>query len=398
MTLGGDTMRPMRSLASAAAVVVVMVLIPALASAQTTDDEDDTQSTVKVDGKAKVGGKVKAGGKAKAKGGKDDKDAKDAKAKAKAKADEKAGAAAAKGDTTGFEAGAEVGAGGETEDSASTGFTSTGEEENPNAPRVGNDTDEQPVATTAKVMPEQHGPYPIQYVMRPNLLPKRMTEVTLDLPNKFNKYMQSFVLGAHHGVTDKIEVGLRYNIGTFTEGGDGVDNKFYGGKAVAIDFEYGIFSWLSGQLSIPMLFDPFSSAATLGAPMKFSLFEKLSIELGRDVFTFRLNRIIPSAENAAINEALVAADETGTDTPAAYFNLQAAFTFQNKENTAIQARVGQSTSVDSDETTERNPLLFDLGYYYSTSNRIDFGGRLGWFDINDASETFGVYLFAAARF
>ena len=390
-------MRPMKTLASAVAVVVVLVLVPALASAQTTDDDDDTQSTFKVDAKAKA----KAGGKTKAKGKAKAGDKKDDKAKAKAKADEKAGAAAAKGGgTTGFEAGAEMGASGEGgEDTASTGFTSTGEEENPNAPRVGDDDDDQPVATaSAQAMPEQHGPYPIQYVMRPNLLPKRMTEITLDLPNKFNKYMQSFVLGAHHGVTEKLEMGLRYNIGTFTEGGDGVDNEYFTGKTVAIDAEYGIFSWLSAQLSIPMNFDPFASAATLGAPMKFSLFEKLSIELGRDLFTFRINRFIPSVENQAINEALTVADETNTDVPAAYFNIQSAFTYQHKENVAVQARVGQTYSADSDETTERNPLLFDLGLYWSKSNRIDFGGRAGWFDINNASENFGVYLFAAARF
>ena len=393
MTQGGDTMRPMRSLASAVAVVVVMAFGAPLASAQTTDDEDDAQGTFEMD--AKVKGKAKAKGKAKGKA----KDDKDAKAKAKAKEDEKAGAKAAKeGGATGFEAGAEMGASGEGEDSASAGFTSTGEEENPTAPRVGDEGDDQPVVTTAKVAPEPRAPYPIQYVLRPNLLPKRMTEVTLDLPNKFNKYMQSFVLGAHHGVTEKLELGLRYNIGTFAEGGEGGDNEFFTGKTVAIDAEYGIFSWLSAQLSIPMLFDPFSSAATLGAPMKFSLFEKLSIELGRDLFTFRINRLIPSVDNAAITEAYVAAEETGTDVPAAYFNIQGAFTYQHKDHMAVQARVGQSTSVDSDETTERNPLLFDLGLYYSTSNRFDIGGRAGWIDINDASETFGIYAFAAARF
>ena len=384
MRQGGDTMRAMRSLASAM-VLVVAVSLPALASAQTTDDEDDTQSTFTTEGegKAKVGGKAKAKGKAKA--GDDDK------AKAKAKADEEAGAAAAAEGGASFEAGGEVGGddmGGET-------FSGTGEEENPGAPVTG---DDQPTTTVIKPLPEHHGPYPIEYVLRPNVLPKRMSEVTLDLPNKFNKYMQSFVLGVHHGATDELELGIRYNIGTFTEGGDGIDNEFYAGKAVAIDGEYAIFSWLSAQLSVPMLFDPFAIAGTLGAPMKFSLFEKLSIELGRDLLSFRIHRFIPSAENAAINEFLTAADETMTDTPAAIFNLQAAFTYQHKANTAIQARVGQSTSVDSDETTERNPLLFDLGLYYSTSNRLDFGGRVGWFDINDASETFGISLFAAARF
>jgi hypothetical protein len=65
---------------------------------------------------------------------------------------------------------------------------------------------------------------------------------------------------------------------------------------------------------------------------------------------------------------------------------------------AIQARAGQTAIVDSDDTTDANPLLFDLGLYYSTSNRFDVGGRIGWFDINNGDETFGVYAFAGARF
>ena len=67
-------------------------------------------------------------------------------------------------------------------------------------------------------------------------------------------------------------------------------------------------------------------------------------------------------------------------------------------NMAIEGRVGVRTFFDSStDSTDRDPLLFDLGLIYSSSNKIDVGGRLGWSDVNRADESFGLWVFGAFR-
>ena len=371
----------MKTLAAALSLSLV-VFISGSARAQTTDDTDDVQSDLpKPDKKAK--GK-------KDKGKKDDKAKKDDKGKDDKGKDDKAAAGGS------AEAGAEFGASGEiTGGVESTGtLEGTGEEENPGAPVTG--AGGTTVSTTAVVEPKVRGPYPIEYVHRPLTLYRRMTEVSLELPNSFNSYIQNAVLAGRHGVTDKIQLGLRYGAMSFVAI-DG-ETETFGGKTFAIEAQYQVFDWLAPHLSVPMLVDPFSVAVSVGPHVQWTFFDKLLIFGGRDLFTFRINRLIPSVTSPYETSVFVALDETETDLPSGELNVNGGAAYQFQQNMAVEGRVGVRTFFDSQtDSTDRDPLLFDVGLIYSTSNMIDIGGRIGWSDVNRADETFGLYAFGAFR-
>jgi hypothetical protein len=372
----------MKTFATALSLSLV-VFIAGSAQAQTTDDDEDVQSAPPKDEKGKKGKKDK-----KEKAKKDD----------KGKKEDKGGKAGAGGSV---EAGAEFGAGGEVTggvESEGTGTLSdTGEEENPNAPVTGMEGGgAAEVGTSKSVEPVARGPYPLAYVDRPLTLYRRMTEVSLDLPNSFNSYVQNVVLAAQHGVTDEIELGIRYGAMSFVAI-DGETDTF-GGKTFAIEAQYAVFPWLAPQISVPMLVDPYSVAVSFGPEMQFTFFDKLRIFGLRDLFTIRIHRLIPSVTSPVDTATFVALDETETDLPAGGMNVSGGVDYQFQENAAVEARVGVQTFFDSQtDATDRDPLLFDLGIIYSTSNMIDIGGRIGWSDVNRADETFGVWAFGAFR-
>ena len=377
----------MKTFATALSLSLV-VFIAGSAQAQTTDDDDDVQSAPPKEEKGKKG---KKGDKAK-KDDKDDKGKDD-----KGKKDDKGGKAGA---GASVEAGAEFGAGGEVTggvESEGTGSLSdTGEEENPNAPVTGEVGGGAEVGTSKSVEPEVRGPYPLAYVDRPLTLYRRMTEVSLDLPNSFNSYVQNAVLAARHGVTDRIQLGLRYGTMSFVAI-DGETDTF-GGKTFAIEAQYKVFEWLAPHLSVPMLVDPYSVAVSIGPHMQWTFFDKLLIFGGRDLFTFRIHRLIPSVNSPVETAAYVADDGTETDLPAGAMNINGGVAYQFQENMAVESRVGVQTFFDSQtDSTDRDPLLFDLGLIYSSSNMIDVGGRIGWSDVNRADESFGLYAFGAFR-
>lgn len=268
----------------------------------------------------------------------------------------------------------------------------SGMEENPGDPVTGMGEPAPEPTDDKKPVAQAPAEYPIERALRPLTLPERMTEITFALPNTFNPYVQNSVLGAHHGITDQIEAGLRYGTGTLFDG------EFFAGKAFALDVQYKVFEWLSGQLSLPFLVDPFAMAVTLGAPVRFTFGRKLAVVGGADLLTFKITRFIPSVENAALNDALVAADEVNTNLPEGELNLNGGVIYQHKPNIALDARIGLRHAFESEsDQTERDALLFDVGVLYSTSNKVDVGARAGFLDLNNADSTFGISLLAALR-
>ncbi|HLU69091.1 MAG TPA: hypothetical protein VKZ63_22570 [Kofleriaceae bacterium] len=271
-----------------------------------------------------------------------------------------------------------------------------GTDENPNDPvgavGVGGQAD---VKVGGKAAPVAPAEYPIEVVKRPITLPRRMTEVTLAMPNRFNSYVQDFVLGARHGITDKIQAGLRYGAGSFAAIGG--ESEFFAGKGFAIDAHYQVFPWLAAQLSVPMWMDPFAIGVSLGAPVQFTFFDKLRIYGGNDLVAFKISRFLPAVDSAFANEALTLLDETGSDAaiPDGEINFNGGAVYQLQPNMAVDARLGIKW-VDFESSSD-SPTLFDLGLTYSTSNKIDVGGRLGFADLNNAGESFGIYLVAGYR-
>jgi len=272
------------------------------------------------------------------------------------------------------------------------GSDPTGVEENPDAPNASASASAT-TTTRKKVEQPSEKTFPMELVARPITLPERMTEITYELPNSFNPYVQGSVLGARHGITDQIQGGLRYGTGALFDG------EYFAGKAFALDFEYEIFPWLAAQLALPILTDPFAMSVSLGAPLKFHLGERLAFVGGRDIITFKAKRFMPSVANAAENEALAAADKLNDDLPEGQLSFTGAAIWQHKPNMAFDARVGFIYPLDakSDQST-RDRILLDLGLLYSTSPKIDVGARMGFADLNETDSSFGLSLLAALHF
>lgn len=270
-----------------------------------------------------------------------------------------------------------------------------GSEENPGAPHT--EFTAPPATAHAEAQPVGPQPYPIEQVLRPLTLPRHMVEVTLTTPNTFNPYVQSEVLGAHVGYDDRLELGLRYGLGTLADG------SYYSGKAFALDGQYQIFHFLAAQLSIPMLVDPFSFGVTLGAPLKFTIIDKLALLFGRDLLTFRIDRFAPSIDNAALNQAYADLDATNTALPAGDVTLNFGAIWQQKPNLAFDVHLGIRSTINSTSdvsgtgSTDRDAIALDAGLTYSTSNKVDVGGRIGFADLNNADRSFGLSLVAALR-
>ncbi len=265
-----------------------------------------------------------------------------------------------------------------------------GAEENPKAPVTPFDDFSKPkVATRVSAAPARPAEYPIERALRPITLPRRMTEVTLDAPNSFNPYVQSGVLGARHGITERIQAGLRYGTGTLYDG------EYFAGKALSVDGEYQVFDWLAAQLSLPMLVDPFSMGVTVGAPMKFNPLPRLRFDLFRDLVTFKVSRFAPSVVDAAANDRQVQADEVNSVLEDGDIKLNAGATWQLQPQMAIEGRFG--LRAPDFEFQSDSPTSLDVGLIYSSTNKVDIGGRFGFADLNHTDESFGLWLLAALR-
>src|SRR6266545_938001 len=261
-----------------------------------------------------------------------------------------------------------------------------GAQENPRAPVTAFEEFEKPKVVAQAKAPAAPVAYPIERALRPITLPRRMTEATIDAPSTFNPYVLSGLLGARHGVTRQIQAGLRYGTGTLRDG------DYFAGKAFSVDGEYQVFPWLAGQVSLPILVDPFAMGVTLGAPMKFTFLDRLRFDIFRDFIAFKVSRFAPSVADAAFNDAQVQLDETNTALDDGEINLNAGATWQLRPDLAIEGRYGLKAR--DFEFRSDSPTLLDVGLIYSSTNKIDIGGRLGFADLNDADTTFGVWLLA----
>jgi hypothetical protein len=346
--------------ARAAVLFLVVVMGPAPAAAQAEEGAGDAKTDGAKD-KSKAKRKAKGDGKAK-----DDDKAK-GKDEDKASEEEDASDAAAE----------------------SPSGAPRGADENPKAPVTEFQEFSQPEVEVRRPQPPAPTEYPIERVLRQITLPERMTEVTLDAPNSFNPYEQSGLIGARHGITAEIQAGLRYGTGTLHDG------EYFVGKAISVDGEYQVFDWLAAQLSLPMLVDPFSLGVTVGAPMKFTFFERLRLDLLRDLVTFKVSRFAPSVVDAEFNDAQVEADETNSVIEDGRINLNAGATWQLQRQIALEGRLG--VQAPDFEFQSDSPTALDVGLIYSGSNKVDVGGRLGFADLNNTDESFGIWLLAALR-
>lgn len=262
-----------------------------------------------------------------------------------------------------------------------------GADENPDAPKLIDDEPTEP-ATAAKA--KLDGPYPIELALRPLTLHAGMSEAALLIPSTFDSPVVSGAVRVGYGVTREAQLGLRYGGGSLTE------DEFVTGKAVAIDFYYLVKPWVAGQLSVPMLLDPFAIGVRLGAPMKFR-FDKFSLFAGHDLIGIKFKRFIPEVEVAAANATAVMLDASNTTVHDAELRLLGGVIYQLKPHLAFTGEAGLVTQIGALDSEDNSALRMSGTLTYSKSNKLDLGGRLFIDDFNAVSETGGLALFAALR-
>ena len=260
--------------------------------------------------------------------------------------------------------------------------TPGGAEENPDDPSA--------ISTRndgKKVVAASAPTYPLEYNSRPLSILAGMSEVSIEIPVNVDPFSAAGLLQARYGVSDIIEVGLRYGLGALDEDG------FTTGKSLAVDATYVIKDYLGVRLSVPILLDPFALGITLGAPMQFN-FGKLRFALGHDLLSIKVEKFVPDVGNALATAGLVAAHSSNTTMPAGDIRVLARVSYQHKPNMAFG---GESGLIASDFSTDDAGVPLHFFMVYSSSNKIDLGGRVGFGNLDNAMDHLGVSLFAALR-
>ena len=264
-----------------------------------------------------------------------------------------------------------------------------GTSENPSAP-VDYDA---PRPDLVPVAPPRPAGYPVEEVLRPLTLPRFMTEVALDARFNISPFINGQTLRARFGVTSQVQVGLLYNIGGIYDDGPR-DTAFNTGKAVAIAGTYKIREWVAAQLVVPMYLEPFAASFTLGAPMKFVFADKFALVLAEDVLEVRVTEFVPSLTSELENEVNVTNVETNTQTSRGTFRFSGAGFYQHKPDLAFTARLAVSI-LDFD--SQSLGYLLKVGVQKTVIKNLDLTALMGFDDLGDADNTFGLQLGAAFR-
>ncbi len=266
------------------------------------------------------------------------------------------------------------------EDPAPADGDETGSEENPDAPLLGTNPEEDgPKAPVAK----KTG-YPIAEIERPITLPDFTSEVRLDLRLFPDPLDVEFGLRARYGITRQAQVGVRYNIGGFYEDGkpNAADDKatFNTGKAVALEFQYLVTEWVAPRVTIPMYVDPFAIGMTLGAQMKFR-FGKLAFVGLEDVVGFKLSdKFVPDLENERANEAAadsLVINEINSD---GFIRIDGGVVYQLKPNMAVSGRFGVTFN---DFADDKGATALRVNVQFTPKKMIDLIGQVGFNALDD---------------
>jgi hypothetical protein len=282
------------------------------------------------------------------------------------------------------------------EDSAPSADPS-GVNENPDAPRgmpgagVG-------VTVAPPPPPEKvRKGYPIEETLRPITLPALTSEAAFDVRNNIRPYATNTTLRGRFGITRQWQIGLEYNIGGFYDDPGTVSEdkvKFNTGKSIGLDVTYLLFNWMGLRAALPFYLDPFAMGITLGAPMKFRITDKFAFGGFGDFLSIKIAKFVPSTQNELFNELNAIASDSGSVESAGAIQVSGFATYQVKPNIAIGGDLGIHFEDFSDREV---PYSLRFRGQYSTSNKLDFGGAMGFGDLGDASHSFQLNLYAQLR-
>lgn len=243
------------------------------------------------------------------------------------------------------------------------------------------------VDETAVAAPVRPAGYPMELVLRPITLEAGMVELGVSTPLFASPAALTAALRARYGVTERVEVGLRYAALGADEDGAAT------GKGLALDVVVGITDWVAAQLSVPVLFDPFAMGVTLGAPLKFTFAQRFALVFGADLVSFRIKEFVPSYVDPRQDEANADAIETDTLVSRGNYRLIGGAIYQLEPHMALSADFGVVS-----EDFGRGSTLVPLGgtFTYSAAPYLDFSARMGLDDVGRGS-TFSIAAGLAVR-
>ncbi len=261
----------------------------------------------------------------------------------------------------------------------------TGADENPDAPRLG----DEPVETGPQAPRAKQTGYPISEVLRPITLPDFTSETRLDVRVFPSDFDAEIGLRARYGITRQAQVGVRYAIGGFYDDPGSAEDKltFNTGKSVGVDFQYLVKDWVAPRVSIPMYVDPFAIGMTLGAALKFRIGDKLALVGFEDVIGFKLtDKFLPDLENERRNEFAARSLVTGTINSDGYLRFDFGAVYQASDDLAITGRFG--TTFD-DFTDNDTATSLRVQAQFTPRPRVDVIGLIG-FEALDESSTLNI--------
>jgi hypothetical protein len=241
--------------------------------------------------------------------------------------------------------------------------------------------------------------FPIEVVKRPLTLAQWQAEIALDSPFVSGADSPTMwqTLRARFGITRDWEAGLTYSFGLFTfdppEGG----KSFEAGRAFSFDGAWQIlYRHLAAAASLAFYADPdaFGFGINLGVPFRVNLGERWAIFGGHDLLRLQIVKMPVDPAFPAYNLGIAAASELGVEEPAGDLTINVGGMVQIQPN--INAYL-QFTTAYLDFEDQDQPFSLFGGLTLSRNNRFDLGGRIGFYRLDDAGETFSVSVYGAYR-
>jgi hypothetical protein len=268
-----------------------------------------------------------------------------------------------------------------------TGPAPTGATESPGSPTAAVGMQPPKVEKPVAEQPTRPAGYPMEVALRPITLHAGMFEIGVAAPLHPSPAAITTALRGRYGITEQIEVGLRYGLVGADENGGVL------GKAVSVDGVYAITDWAAAQLSLPVNVDPFAMGVTLGAPLKFRFGERFALLFGSDLITVRIVDFPPHVLDPRIDDARADAVAVGTIVSRGTLRFVGGAIYQLEPHMAISADGGV---VAEDFGRENTSVPLGATFTYGAARSLDFSVRLGFDDIG-LGESFSLAAGLAAR-
>lgn len=230
--------------------------------------------------------------------------------------------------------------------------------------------------------------YPRIKIDRPLTLLRNMPRLILETPVHVNPFAAAFGLYASFGVTERVQIGAGYFVGTVDK------NGFSVGKVVSPTARVLILDWLSVEAAIPVHMDPTAVGLTLGAPMYRKVSDRLAVFGGHNAVNIKINKFFPSLENAAVNAANVFAHQTNTTLPNGDYRLLGGIDYMLQKYTSLTVESG---IIAPDFGLSNGIIPVRASIRKSFHQNFDAGARIGTDSLEDIDTTFFVSLFAEGR-